>query len=310
MMLVAWRARKRYKVAQVAVFSGKAFIWAEAVCCLLRLVSKPYILTLHGGDLPAFAQRYPKRVRRLLISAKVVTTPSRYLKEAMQAYRPDLLLVPNPVNLDSTEFKLRSKPRPNLVWLRAFHQIYNPSLAIRVVALLADEFPDVRLTMVGPDKGDGSLPAAQQLAEELGVQEKVNFIGGVPKGDVPAWLNKGDIFINTTDVDNTPISVLEAMACGLCVVSTNVGGIPYLLDDQRNALLVPPNDAEMMAAAVRRILLDSSLAKRLSGSARMKTEGFSWSKVLPIWEELFQATAASVNAQTKMKVPASVTSYE
>jgi glycosyltransferase involved in cell wall biosynthesis len=196
------------------------------------------------------------------------------------------------------------------VWLRAFHQIYNPSLAIRVVALLADEFPDVRLTMVGPDKGDGSLPAAQQLAEELGVQEKVNFIGGVPKGDVPAWLNKGDIFINTTDVDNTPISVLEAMACGLCVVSTNVGGIPYLLDDQRNALLVPPNDAEMMAAAVRRILLDSSLAKRLSGSARMKTEGFSWSKVLPIWEELFQATAASVNAQTKMKVPASVTSYE
>jgi glycosyltransferase involved in cell wall biosynthesis len=115
-------------------------------------------------------------------------------------------------------------------------------------------------------------------------------VQGVPHDEVPTWLSKGDIFLNTTDFDNTPISVLEALACGLCVISTNVGGIPYLLDDEHDGLLVPPDDVQAMTDAVRRLLTESDLATRLSQNGRDKAESFDWSRVYPQWETLLLET--------------------
>lgn len=286
MLGTAWSRRGEYAAAQVDVYSGQAFLWAEAACWTLRRARKPYVLTLHGGSLPMFAKRWPGRVRRLLQSAAVVTTPSRYLLEKMRPYRDDLCVLPNPLDLAAYTYRSRAKPAPRLVWLRAFHQVYNPALAVRVVAQLASEFPEIQLTMVGPDKGDGSLEAVRQAAAELGVAERVAIPGRVPKTEVPAWLDRADIFLNTTNVDNTPISVLEALGCGLCVVSTNVGGLPYLLEDGRNALLVPPDDPDALASAVRRVLNEPGLAERLSQAARATAEAHDWSVVLPRWEAL------------------------
>ena len=291
MVATAWRRRHEYVVASVEVYSGMAFFWAEATCLTLRLAAKPYILTLHGGNLPDFARRWPGRVRRLLATAAAVTIPSRYLFEEMKGYGRHLRLVPNPLNLGAYQFKLRTQPRPQLVWLRAFHEIYNPLLAPKVMALLAPNFPEINLTMVGPDKGDGSLARTRKKAEELGLGTRINFPGRVAKQEVPQWLNQGDIFLNTTNVDNTPVSVLEAMACGLCVATTNVGGIPYLLEDGQDALLVPPDDPEAMAVAVDRILEEPGLAARLSRDGRRKVEQFDWGIILRQWEELLTAVA-------------------
>jgi glycosyltransferase involved in cell wall biosynthesis len=99
-------------------------------------------------------------------------------------------------------------------------------------------------------------------------------------------LAQADIFLNTSNVDNTPVSVIEAMATGLCIVSTEVGGVAYLCARGKEALLVPVDDANAMASAVRSILTDPSLSKRLSRAARAKAEGFGWSEVLPKWEGL------------------------
>lgn len=281
-----WRQRNRYKVALIDVYSGPSFIWAELVCWALRFVGKPYVLTLHGGNLPVFGQKYGNRVRGLLQGACAVTTPSAYLFEQMRVYRHDLILLPNSLELGKYPLKYRDRPEPNLVWLRAFHDIYNPSLAVKVVALLAKDFPAVKLTMIGPDKRDGSLEAARNLAGKLGVQEKIMFAGPVPKATTPERLAQGDILLNTPRVDNTPVSILEAMACGVCVVSTNVGGIPYLLEHDREALLVPDNDEIAMAKAVQRLVNEEGVAGRLSRSGRRKTEQFDWSTILPKWERL------------------------
>jgi hypothetical protein len=94
-----WRLRRDYGVAHVDVYSGAAFIWAEAACWALRRIKKPYVLTLHGGDLPEFSRRWQGRVIRLLRSAAVVTSPSRYLRDQMKSYREDLQLMPNPLDL-------------------------------------------------------------------------------------------------------------------------------------------------------------------------------------------------------------------
>jgi len=148
------------------------------------------------------------------------------------------------------------------------------------------DFPDVHLTMIGGDKGDGSLIHVRHIAEQKGLVRRMHLPGGVSKTELPRWFNTGDIFLNTTDVDNTPVTVLEAMACGLCVVSTNVGGLSYILEHEKDALLVSPNDPEEMSSAVRRILTEPGLAARLSNNARRKVTAFDWEMILPQWHEL------------------------
>jgi glycosyltransferase involved in cell wall biosynthesis len=290
-LFTVWSKRNRYRVAQVDVYSGPSFVWAELVCWALRIVKKPYILTMHGGNLPSFAQRYSKRVQHLLQSANAVTTPSAYLFEKMRAYRQDLVLLPNSLELGKYPFRHRDHLEPNLVWLRAFHDIYNPSLAVKVVAALAGDLPSINLVMIGPDKRDGSFDLARNVAAKLGVLDRITFVGSVPKTTIPDWINRGDILLNTPRIDNTPVSILEAMACGVCIVSTNVGGIPYLIADECDGLLVPDNNAMAMAAAVRRLLGEEGVAGRLSRNGRLKVEQFDWSTVLPQWEQLFRDVA-------------------
>jgi glycosyltransferase involved in cell wall biosynthesis len=289
MLWTSWRERHRYRVAAVDLYSGPSFFWAKAVCGVLRRVGKPYILMLHGGNLPRFAASRKEMIRSMLASAVAVTTPSRYLMEQMQPYRNDIQVLPNGISIASYPYKLRQPGARRLTWLRAFHEIYNPAMAVQVLALLKREFPDIHLTMIGPDKGDGSLQKTRQEAERLCVIENLTLLGSVRKEDVPEKLADGDIFLNTARIDNTPVSVLEAMAAGLCVVSTDVGGIPYLVRGEHEGLLVPPDSAETMAEAVRRIIIEPELSRRLSYNARLKAEQLDWSVILPHWEKLLSS---------------------
>lgn len=294
MATTAWKRREDYAVAQVDVFSGPAFFWAEVVCWTLRRAGKPYVLTLHGGNLPNFAWRWPGRVRRLLRSAAVVTAPSPYLLSHMETLDTNVQIVPNALDLAKYRYRERNWPSPRLIWLRAFHRLYNPSLAPKVLALLAGEHTDITLTMIGPDKGDGSLGETRRVAAELKVADRVHILGPVPKSEVPYHLNTGDLFLNTANIDNTPVTVIEAMACGLPVVSTNVGGIPYFLEDREDSLLVAPNNAEEMANAVHEILTADGLASRLSANAREKVREFDWPDVSARWDRLLSLVCRSV----------------
>ena len=283
--------RGSYDVAIVDVYSGRTFRWAEVTASILNAARRPFVFVLRGGGLPNFAAKHAARVRRCLAHANLVVVPSGYLRDRMREYREDLRVIPNPVDLTRCECRWRHSVQPKLIWLRAFRRFYNPAMAADVVAALVPDLRDVHLTMVGPDTGDGSWDETSARAKTLGVEARITRPGGVAKGDVPEWLQRADILINTTDADNMPVSVLEAMACGLCVVSTNVGGMPYLIEHERDGLLVPPRDPRAMAAAVRRLVSDPSLAARLSHAARAKAEQFDWPRVLPEWRRLLDDRA-------------------
>jgi glycosyltransferase involved in cell wall biosynthesis len=303
------RARVEYDLVCMDLFSGPAFLWAEAACAALRALRKPFVLTLHGGDLPAFARRHPARVKRLLDWAAAVTCPSPYLLQELGRFRPDTLLLPNGLDLARYRFRNPQPPLRRLLWLRAFHEIYNPLMAVEVFGRVRSQHREASLTMVGPDKGDGSLGCAKRVAENLDLKSVINFTGPVSKNDVPATLEQGDIFLNTTNFDNTPVSVLEALACGLPVVTTNVGGIPWLLKDQESGLLVPPNDVPAMARAVVRLMHDPALALRLACNGRKLVEPFDWGVVLPRWERLLESllldsTPALRKAERPAEAPA------
>ncbi|HET9794570.1 MAG TPA: glycosyltransferase family 4 protein [Thermoanaerobaculia bacterium] len=296
MLATVWARRSEYAAAQVDVYSGPSFVWAESVAALLRSIGKPHALTLHGGNLPEFANRWPRRVRRLLRGADAVTSPSPYLARALAPFRPDVRVIPNPLAISRYPFRLRAGPRPRIVWLRAFHRIYRPELAPAVLAEVLSKHPDATLTMIGPDKGDGSLAQTRAAAAAAGVADRVTILGAVPKKDVPGVLAGGEIFLNTTDVDNTPVSVLEAMACGLCVVTTDAGGIPDLAANGDNALVVPRGDPRALAAAVVRAVDDARLSARISRGGRAKAEQCDFPRVLDAWRTLLGEIASGAGA--------------
>ncbi len=293
MLRTAWKHRREYQVAEVDVYSGHAFLWAEAVCFLLRRIGRPCVLILHGGALPEFAARFPGRVRRLLQAAAFVAAPSPYLASELSGFRNDIRVIPNALDVASYPYVPGRAVAPRLVWLRAFHRMYRPELAIQVVKLLSGGFPDVRLTMFGRDMGDGSFRRARRLADCLEVSHRVDFRGAIPRSEVPARLSEASILLNTTDVDNTPVSLLEAMACGLCVVTTDAGGVPYLVRDGVDALVVRRGDAQAMAMRAAALIEDPGLAQRLSSAARRRAECSDWSRTLPDWEDLFRSAARS-----------------
>jgi glycosyltransferase involved in cell wall biosynthesis len=286
MLATTWFKRSRYSVAQIDLYADLAFVYAELVAASLKLLRCPFVLTLHGGALSDLAKTSPRRMERLLTSAAAVTAPSSHHQEGLRRFRSDIRIVRNGVDLRLYEPRHLATARPRLVWLRAFHKTYNPPLAVEVAHLLSAEFPDVELMMVGPDKGDGAYEETLEAVRAFGLEDRVRLGGAVPKTQVPRVLSQYDIFLNTTDVDNAPVTVVEALACGLCVVSTSVGGVPRLLTDEADGLLVPPRDAAAMAAAVRRIVTDPALAARLSANARITAQAFDRETVLNTWEEL------------------------
>lgn len=283
------RHRHDYDVAHVDVFSGAAFLWAELVGAALSAFGKPFVLSLHGGALPAFACDHPRRVRRLLGAAAAVTAPSPYLQHQMRDYCRGIRVHPNPIDTSQYRFRARPRPAPRLVWVRAFHDLYNPAMAIEAVRALQPHVPGLMLTMAGPDKGDGCWQRTQALVADYGLAAQVHFAGGVAPSAVPALLGGHDIFLNTTRTDNTPVSMLEAMAAGLPVISTRAGGVPYLVGHERDALLVPIGDAAAMARGIERLLGERGLAGRLADNARATADRHDWARVLPLWDHLFRS---------------------
>lgn len=297
MVRTTWQSRRTCALAIVDLYSGPASVWAMAVCAVWRgLARRPYVLILHGGSLPRFAARWPRIVGCLLRSAAAVTSPSRYLQQEMSRYRSDIQLIPNGIPVPPPP-AVSGPIGPDLLWVRSFHAIYNPVMAVRVLAAVKARHPEATLTMLGPDKGDGSLEATRAEAERLGVTAAVTFTGPVPKADVGGWLARHRLFINTTNVDNTPVSVIEAMAAGLCVVSTNVGGLPYLVEHGVDGLLVDRDDAAAMAAAIDRLIAEPAAAAALSARALRKAATFDWSVVIPQWLQLLARLDAAPAAE-------------
>lgn len=270
----------------VEVYSGRAFVWAFVAGQWLPGKKRKLILALHGGGLCDFDRRHPKKVEGLFRRAQKIVTPSGYLRKHFSERYPDTVYLPNAIDLSRYIFRERIKVRPLLCWLRAFHSLYQPLMAIETVRLLRADFPDIRLVMAGPDKGDGSLKAARRLIKAYHLQNNVEIIGGLKHSEVPGFLNSSDIFLNTTSLESFGVAMMEAGASGLCIVTTCAGEIPRIWEAGKNALLFNPGDPKGAAEAVKQLLCQPELAVRFSREARVNAERFGWDSILPEWEKI------------------------
>jgi len=290
MATAVWTAPRERACVIVDLCSGpRAFPAAYLVSKICRITRKPYIVVLHGGNLPSLLSTSRSKLLRILRGARRVVSPSTYLANEFSRY-VEVEVIPNALNVHNYSYRQRDSVRPSFLYLRAFHTRYGPLTAIKAFAIVRQQFPDARLVMAGPEIDD-VLPKCKSLAREAGLEGSIEFLGRVPKSQIPELGMQCDIFLNPTLVDNTPVSIVEAMAMGMCIVATNVGGLPHLLKDEETALLVSPGDETEMAAKMLRILQQPGLARRLSQNARMAAERMDWSEVTPRWLSLIQAVA-------------------
>ena len=278
--------RKQVSYILIDTYSTKAFWYAFVCSQLARVLNIKYIPILHGGNLPNRLKNNPKLCRMVFANAHKNVAPSGYLKQAFEnAGFTNVIHIPNSIEIDKYELKTRVELTPKLLWVRAFASIYNPKMAVKVLQQLQKQYPSATLTMVGPDK-DGSLQTTKDFAKSLGIT--VNFSGQLTKEEWWELASKHDIFINTTHFDNTPVSVMEAMALGLPVISTNVGGIPFLLTNEQNALLVPDNDITAMTNAVLDLLENKPKNNLLITNARTFIEQMDWKLVKQSWVSILK----------------------
>ena len=270
----------------IDTYSTKNFWYAYFCSQLCRVMRLRYIPILHGGDLPHRMDRSRIMAKAIFLNSYRNVAPSGYLLDALKERGFTGEIIPNTLNVEDYKFRLRETIRPKLLYVRAFAGLYNPQMALYVLKDLIATNRDAQLCMVGADK-DGTMEECQLLARELEVEHHVKFAGKLSKKDWHTLSEDYDIFINTTNKDNTPVSVMEAMALGLPVVSTNPGGIPFLIENENDGLLVDVNDVDAMAAKIRLLLGDPISAVSLTKAARSKVEGFDWKHVWLSWSELF-----------------------
>lgn len=279
--------RKTTDVVLIDTFSTSNFYYALITSQLARIFSLKYIPILHGGNLPKRLKHAEYFSALIFKYAFQNVSPSTYLAHEFKKYNYQTVFIPNSITLAEFPFKLRAVLEPKLLWVRAFDKIYNPVMAIKVLALLQETHKNASLCMVGPDK-DGSLNQAKDLAIQLGLAESVTFTGVLPKEQWHQLSEKFDIFINTTNIDNMPVSVIEAMALGLPIISTNAGGLPYLIENGVEGLLIPVKDEKKMAEAILTLLKNPEKAMEMSKNAREKAEKFDENNIKTQWNNLLE----------------------
>ena len=270
----------------IDVYSTQNFWYALLISQLCRLLKKKYISKLHGGNLPNRIDKNYFLSKLIFKNSYKNVAPSAYLFKVFEkANFNNLVYIPNTFNIEKSFFKERTDLFPKLLWVRSFSSIYNPKMAIRVYSEVLKEFPKSQLCMVGPDK-ENMINDCKLYAKSLGVD--VLITGKLSKEEWVELSLEYNVFINTTHFDNTPISVIEAMALGLPVVSTNVGGIPFFLKDEENAFLVEDNDSEHMADVIKNIFHDQNSRHTIVVNARRMVESFDWDIVKYKWFELLK----------------------
>ncbi|MDA8382459.1 MAG: glycosyltransferase family 4 protein [Betaproteobacteria bacterium] len=278
-----WRMAGRVDLIHVMANSGWSWhLFAAPAVWIAKLRGRPVVVNYRGGEAGTFLRRSLRWVAPTLKRADAIVVPSGFLEGVFRDHGFAPKVVPNVVDLarftkrPGSPGEATRQRRCHLLVTRNLEPLYDNATAIRALDLIRARLPEARLTLAGTGPEEGPLRA---LAAELGLSDAVTFAGAVDNEGMPALYQSADVALNPSLVDNTPISVLEALASGVPVVSTNVGGIPYLVTQDESALLVPPNSPRAMAEATLKILEDGRLAGRLVSAGQLIVRRHGWSAV-------------------------------
>ena len=304
-----WRTAGKVRLFHVMANSGWSWhLFAAPAIWIGWFRGVRVIVNYRGGEAQVYFQRSFRRVRPSLRQAALVVVPSGYLQAVFGVFGETTRVIPNII--DQNVFREGPDTSPTrlapdgahggresftLVITRNLEPIYGIDTALQAMANIREQGCPARMRIAGSGPAERQL---RQLTSELGLEDSVHFEGRLERDAVVVLYGQADAMVNPTTVDNMPNSVLEAMACGLPVISTNVGGVPYLLTDGETGLLVPTRDPQALANAILRLFSDRALQQRLRSNALKEVERYSWHRVRDQWlttyHELFSSNAAAM----------------
>lgn len=276
----------------VHVYSASywSFLLAPVPALLLaRLLGKPVILNYHSGEAEDHLARWGWHAVPLLRLSQRIVVQSPYLQRVFARHGLEADVIPNSLEPAVFRYRLRETPAPRFISNRNHEAHYGVSTVLRAFALIQSELPASTLSVVGSGSETGAL---RDLAQSLGLRN-VEWAGAVPVAEMPARYERADVFLNGSEIDNMPLSILESFAAGLPVVSTSAGGIPLLVEHERTGLLVPTGDPAALAKAALRLFREDGLAARMSEAAHRKcVMEFSDQSVAGAWEATYLELAS------------------
>ena len=284
------RELRRADVVHVFSASYTSFLIAPLpAITVAKALGKPVILNYHSGQAPDHLRR-SAIARATLARVDRNVVQSSFLHQVFADFGLDSAIIPNTIDSRRFPFRRRETFGPDILCTRNLEPIYNVGCTIRAFRLVQDRYPHATLTLVGSGSEEQALHA---LTRELHLTG-VTFAGRVPPTEVSRFYQAADVFVQSPDIDNMPLSILEAFATGLPVVSTEAGGVPAILHHEIDGLLAPLNDHRTVAAHVIRLLEDRALAARLVHTAYEGCRAFSWSSVREKWLEVYRQAVANV----------------
>lgn len=244
------------------------------VCAPLNrlLFRKRLVISFHGAEGHVWIRRAGWLVRLYLKMADEVVVVSPQLKDAFAKHGITSWVLWNLVDLERFTFRERKNIRPNIVWIRHFEEMYDPMTAVKVFHRIKRKMNDATITFIG----DGSI--RPQMEEYIAEHQLtgVEFLGRLANSSVPPVFDKADIFLNTSKNDGLPTALLEASAAGLPVVTTNAGGIPNMMENGKDGVVVPVGDVDALAQAIIELLEHPERAAAMSVAARKNAERYGW----------------------------------
>lgn len=291
-----WRAMDDADLVHVMANSGWAWhFFAAPAIWIGWLRGRPVVVNYRGGAAQAFLDRQWILVRPTLQRAACLIVPSRFLERVFEARKMRVQIVPNIVDLARFHPSDRVERGWHVVVARNLEDIYDIPTALRAFAVVHRRHPHARLTVVGSGP---ALIMLERLADELALRGAVTFTGRLDNARMADVYRSADLALNPSRVDNMPISLLEAMASGVPIVSTNAGGIPDMADDGKTALLVPVGDWQAMAEAALRVLENAQLASSLRAAGIEAAQRYTWKAVRPLLNAFYSAAIAATRPRS------------
>lgn len=287
-----WRLAGRVDVIHLMANSGWSWqLHSAPTLWLAWLRSTPVAINYRGGEAQAYFERSFRRVRPSLRKAAVIVVPSGYLQTVFERFGETTRIIPNIIDRELFHPRAgRTQGTFTLVITRNLEPIYGIDTAIHAFARVYAADPSLRLRIAGSGPAESSLRA---LVQELGLSDAVSFEGRLDRQGIVALYGEADAMLNPSTVDNMPNSVLEALACGLPVISTDVGGVPYIVRHRETALLVPPADVPTMARAISELKGDITLRRTLTDNGLAEIEQYTWPRVRRQWLDLYASLCNS-----------------
>jgi glycosyltransferase involved in cell wall biosynthesis len=280
----------RFDVVHVFSASYFSFLLAPTPAILIsKLYGKPVLLNYHSGEAEDHLRRWRRIALPILRLTDRVVVPSDYLVSVFAKFGIQAERVLNSADLARFRFRERRPLRPVLLSNRNLERLYNVECTLRAFSIIQRRLLGARLIVAGNGSERRRL---RELARSLSL-ENVDFIGAVAPEGMPAVYDRADIFVNASDIDNQPLSIIESFASGLPVVTTNAGGIPNMVTDRKTGLMVDRGDHQAIADSVILLLNDKELAKEIALRAREECERYSWAEVSGKWLRIYSELACA-----------------